>query len=175
MARGQHGQCRQLYLSLSRHSPTSLSHEIILMKMLYTPSRGWSSCFTTGRAPISTKKSNVQLIQTTIYATYEGKHIWDQSLDFTLPSPTHWGWISDMYKPLCLTLPEASKVCQELFFYGKCQRGYIKKCKKASLKCTLLCACDWECSQNRSCKLKLKIPTVPDRYCKKVNLSAYCL
>ena len=113
------------------------------------------------RRKLFAKKSNVQLIPPTSAAlkqhvrraVYQGGHVWGQALipAPTLPSPSDWGWIktSGMYEPLWTTLPEASKVCRELVSC-QCQEGCIKKCKckKATLECTPLCACDGECSQN---------------------------
>ncbi len=52
-------------------------------------------------------------------ATYQGGHIWGQSLLATpaLPLPTSWGWMKTedgLYESNWTTLPEASKACYEL-------------------------------------------------------------
>lgn len=107
------------------------------------------------RHKLYTKKSIVQLIPDTRAALkqyarraiYQSTDIRDQGLvpDPTLPSPNDLGWIktSDMSGTLWTTIPESSKVCQEIVSY-KCQKGCIKKCKcmKTSLECAALCACD---------------------------------
>lgn len=63
----------------------------------------------------------------------------------------------NMYQSLWTTLIEASKVSWKLVS-SKCQKGCIKKCKckKVGLESTPLCACDGECSQNRTSKLNIK-------------------
>ena len=85
-------------------------------------------------------------------ATYQGGHVWGQSLQTTpvLPSPTNWGWTrtdDGLYEPNWTILPEASQVCYELVSC-KCKKGCVGqcKCKKAALECTALCACEGECS-----------------------------
>ena len=60
-------------------------------------------------------------------ATYQGEHVWGQSLLTTpvLPSPTSWGWTKTedgLYEPNWTTLPEASQVCYELVSC-KCKKG----------------------------------------------------
>ncbi|KAK6169757.1 hypothetical protein SNE40_020746 [Patella caerulea] len=84
-------------------------------------------------------------------ATYQGGHVWGQTLiaQAELPSPTDWGWIRNdegLYKPLWTTLPEAAKSCSELISC-KCKKGCKNRCtcKKASLKCSPLCLCHGEC------------------------------
>jgi hypothetical protein len=114
------------------------------------------------RCKLFAKKNNVQLIPPTSAAlkqhvrraVYQGGHVWGQALvpAPVLPSPTDWGWIKSsdqMYEPHWTTLPEASKVCQELVSCN-CKKGCMKKCKckKAKLQCTALCACEGECSEN---------------------------
>ena len=68
---------------------------------------------------------------------------------------TDLGWIKtsdQMYEPLWTTIPEASKVCFKELVPCKCKKGCTKKCKcknaKPQLKCTALCACEGECSDN---------------------------
>ena len=85
-------------------------------------------------------------------ATYQGGHVWGQSLQTTpvLPSPTNWGWTrtdDGLYEPNWTILPEASQVCYELVSC-KCKKECVGqcKCKKAALECTALCACEGECS-----------------------------
>ena len=63
-----------------------------------------------------------------------------------------WGWMKtedSLYEPNWTTLPEASKACHERVSC-KCKKGCVRrcKCKKATLDCTALCACEGECSQN---------------------------
>ena len=52
----------------------------------------------------------------------------------------------DIISPTQATLPEASKSCNELIYCG-CKKGCRgqRKCVKAMLKCTALCACLREC------------------------------
>ena len=84
-------------------------------------------------------------------AVYQGGHIWGKTLlrDPVLPSPTDWGWVrtEGIYEPHWTTLPQASKVCNELISCG-CKSGCRKccRCKKAALLCTGLCFCEGECS-----------------------------
>ena len=54
-----------------------------------------------------------------------------------------------MYEPNWATLPEASKVRYELAQY-KCKKSCVSRCrcKKDAFKCTALCMCEGECSQN---------------------------
>ncbi len=114
------------------------------------------------RKKMFTKKPNVKQIPPTKAAleqhvrraTYQGGHVWGQSLlpAPVLPSPTIWGWIKTddgLYEPNWTTLPEASKACCELVAC-KCKKGCVKrcKCKKAALQCTALCACEGECIHN---------------------------
>jgi hypothetical protein len=62
--------------------------------------------------------------------------------------PAEWGWIQTAgeWKPLWTTLPEASKICQELIHCG-CKKSCTGrcKCKKAELKRTSLCHCGGDC------------------------------
>ena len=87
-------------------------------------------------------------------AIYQGGHVWGQALLAfpVLPSPTSWGWTkteNGMYEPNWTTLPEAAEACYELVSC-KCKKGCVRcrKCKKAALECTALCACEGNCSQN---------------------------
>ena len=82
-------------------------------------------------------------------------HCWEQCLVCIpeLPSPSEWGWTrseSDVWQPLWSTLPEASKVFQELVKCGcKAERGCKGRCKclKAGISCTALCKCGGECER----------------------------
>ena len=112
------------------------------------------------RQKIFAKRNNIKRIPPTRAAleqhvkraTYQGGHVWGQSLQTTpvLPSPTNWGWTrtdDGLYEPNWTILPEASQVCYELVSC-KCKKGCVGqcKCKKAALECTALCACEGECS-----------------------------
>ena len=114
------------------------------------------------RCKLFAKKGNVELIPPTSAAlkqhvrraVYQGGQMWGQALvpAPALPSPSDWGWSStsdQMYEPYWTTLPEASKVCQELISCT-CKKGCTKrcKCKKAKLECTALCDCGGECLDN---------------------------
>ena len=112
------------------------------------------------RQKVFAKRNNIKRIPPTRAAleqhvkraTYQGGHVWGQSLQTTpvLPSPTNWGWTrtdDGLYEPNWTILPEASQVCYELVSC-KCKKGCVGqcKCKKAALECTALCACEGECS-----------------------------
>ena len=114
------------------------------------------------RRKIFSKKNNVKNIPPTKAAreqhikrtTYQGGHVWGQLLlpSPSLPLPTSRGWIKTtegIFEPNWTTLPEASKVCYELISC-KCKKGCAGrcKCKKAALKCTGLCMCEGEYTQN---------------------------
>ncbi len=111
------------------------------------------------RQRLFAKKPSVQAIPPTRAAleqhikraTYQGGHVWGQTLlsEPELPSPSDWGWIrteKGHFVPHWTSLPEASKTCYELISC-KCKKGCKKrcKCKKASLKCTALCLCEGQC------------------------------
>ena len=93
------------------------------------------------------------LLQHTKRVAYQAGHCWGQSLVSIpeLPSPGEWGWPrseSDTWQPRWTTLPEASKVCQELVKCGcKVEKGCRGRCKcaKAGMPCTALCKCGGEC------------------------------
>jgi hypothetical protein len=173
MARGQHGQCGQLYLrshtlvDLST-APTEVEDATQTVKGFVIRLYDRTSTSTDAdkaRCKLLVNKSNVQLIQPTSAAlkqhvrraVYQGGHIWDQAL---VPAPalrsrTDWGWIKtsdQMYEPLWTTLSEGSKVCFKEIVSCKCKKGCTKKCKcknaKPQLKCTALCVCERECSDN---------------------------
>ena len=93
------------------------------------------------------------LLQHVKRATYEAGFIWGQSLENIqqLPNLSDWGWqqIYDRWTPRWITLPEASKSCQELIHCGckKACRG-LCKCFKANLPCTALCRCAGQCDRD---------------------------
>jgi hypothetical protein len=85
-------------------------------------------------------------------ATYQGGHIWSQTLKLhpVLPSPLEWGWkkTENGWDPYWTTMPEASRACQELI-HCRCQnacRG-VCKCRMNVLRCTELCMCQGGCAE----------------------------
>ena len=94
------------------------------------------------------------LLQHVRRATYQGGHIWSQSLLLQpkLPSPSDWGWrsVDNCWHPVWwTTIPDAAKCCPELKRCG-CRTGCLTrrcKCVKDNIPCTSLCACDGECRQ----------------------------
>ena len=80
---------------------------------------------------------------------YQAGHCWGECIvsNPELPSPSEWGWTrskSDAWA----TLPEASKVCQELVKCGcKAEIGCkgCCRCLKAGMPCTALCKCGGDC------------------------------
>jgi len=89
-------------------------------------------------------------------ASFQAGYIWGQALiaSPSLPSPGDWGWqknVDGKWTPLWTTLSEASKECRELI---KCNckkhcRGNCK-CHKANLKCTMLCYCGGQCTEQET-------------------------
>ena len=85
-------------------------------------------------------------------AAFQSGHIWGQTLKSQqdIPDATEWGWerCQGRLTPKWTTLPEASKVCQELI-NCKCKKACrgLCKCSKASLSCTSLCYCGGACHQ----------------------------
>ncbi|WAR07367.1 LOW QUALITY PROTEIN: hypothetical protein MAR_017325, partial [Mya arenaria] len=80
-------------------------------------------------------------------ATYQGGHVWGQSIrsQMKLPDPAAWGWTktNDGWEPYWTPLPEASKGCRELIKCGckkVCTTGRCG-CFRAKLSCTTLCSC----------------------------------
>jgi hypothetical protein len=55
-------------------------------------------------------------------AVYQAGYVWYQSLQKvqSLPCPSEWGWksVDGNWTPLWTTIPQASKVCQELIRCG---------------------------------------------------------
>ena len=115
------------------------------------------------RQQIFSRKPNVKQIPPTRAAveqhvkraTYQGGHVWGQTLlaNPTLPSPTSWGWTKTddgCFEPYWTALPEASKACYELV---RCNCNLKKKgcvenkctCKISVLECTYLCGCEGAC------------------------------
>ncbi len=142
--------------------PEDVIHTIERFVILLYDRTSTSSNIDKTRKKLFAKKTNVQLIPPTKAAldehvkraSYQGGHVWGQTLLPTpeLPPPTNWGWIKNVegfYEPLWTRLPEAAETCYELVSC-KCKKGCVKrcKCKKAVLECTALCACEGECSQN---------------------------
>ena len=127
MVRRQHGP-------LGMHCQNSLTHfwhcHVHQVKMLCILLRGLSSCCMTGPTHAQTftrldenslqiPPTRAALEQHVKRATYQGGHIWGQSLLATpaLPLPTSWGWMKTedgLYESNWTTLPEASKACYEL-------------------------------------------------------------
>ena len=83
-------------------------------------------------------------------AVLQAGHIWSQTTIKIpkLPRPELWGWrpCEHGWTPKWTTLPEASKVCQELIRCG-CKKAChgLCKCSKAGLPCTSLCYCSGNC------------------------------
>ncbi|WAQ98989.1 hypothetical protein MAR_023362 [Mya arenaria] len=80
-------------------------------------------------------------------ATYQGGHVWGQSIrsQMKLPDPAAWGWTktNDGWEPYWTPQPEASKGCRELIKCGckkVCTTGRCG-CFRAKLSCTTLCSC----------------------------------
>ncbi|KAK2560809.1 hypothetical protein P5673_016612 [Acropora cervicornis] len=120
---------------------------------------GMSSCLTVdeARKQLFTGKSRRfdsipptrdALLQNVKWTAYQAVHIWGQVIASPLvPSPRHWGWITDSgkWRPLWTTLPEITKACQELVKCGGkkgCRGGC--GCRRVSPHCTALCACQEE-------------------------------
>ena len=125
-----------------------------------------SSCLTVDEAQkqLFTRKSrwfdsisltHDALLQHVKCTAYPAGHIWGQALIASplVPNPPHWGWITDTgeWRPLCTTLPEITKSCQELVKCGckkGCRGGCV--CRRVSLRGTTLCACQEECENSES-------------------------
>ena len=91
------------------------------------------------------------LVQHVRRAVYQAGLCWSQSLcaEMNLPQPEGWGWTranNGTWEVVWSTLPEASKVCQELLRCG-CLKGCCGNCKwaKAFLTCTAQCKCGGSC------------------------------
>lgn len=120
-----------------------------------------SSCLTVdeARKQLFTRKSRWfnsipptrnALLQHVKRTAYQASHICGLALIASplVPSPRYWGCITDSgeWRPLCTTLPEITKSCQELVKCG-CKKGCRGGCgcRRVSLRCTTLCACPEEC------------------------------
>ena len=86
-------------------------------------------------------------------ASFQAGYIWGQALiaNPSLPSPGDWGWKKDAdgkWTPSWTTLSEASKQCRELIKCN-CKKRCVGhcKCRKANLKCTMLCYCSGQCTE----------------------------
>ena len=94
------------------------------------------------------------LVQHVRRAVYQGSLCWGQVFQAQpqLPCPSEWGWektSEGQFKPIWTTLPEAAKICNELTRCGCTKRCTGRcRCKKSSLPCTSLCACDGECNRD---------------------------
>lgn len=93
------------------------------------------------------------LIQHTNRCIYQSS-IWLNSFKSlqNAPTPAKFGWkiIGDCWKPIWMTIPEASKSCRELIKCGCKAEPLCSKncfCKKSELACTALCHCKGHCKQ----------------------------
>ena len=160
-------QITPIFIALSS-SPTSIHDDWMqvlgrYVVLLYDIT---SSCLTVdeARKQLFTRKSRWfnsipptrnALLQHVKRTAYQASHIWGQALIASplVPSPRYWGWITDSgeWRPLCTTLPEITKSCQELVKCG-CKKGCRGGCgcRRVSLRCTTLCACPEECENSES-------------------------
>ena len=96
--------------------------------------------------------SRAALLQHAKHASFQAGHVWGQAIiaDPSLPSPSEWGWQDNHGKwtPLWTTLAEASKGCRELV-NCICKKRCLGRCKchKSNLKCTQLCFCGGQCTE----------------------------
>ena len=99
------------------------------------------------------RNQNVELIPPTANALFQHCQravfqgsIWATAHDPSIeePDPCLYGWRKTdwMFKPVWMTIPEASHVCRE-FIKCSCQKGcsVLCTCIKAQLSCTDLCKC----------------------------------
>ena len=104
-----------------------------------------STICTEGKNPREHPPTADALLQHTKRVAYQAGHCWRQCLVSVpeLPSPGEWGWTrseSDTWQPRWTTLPEASKICQELVKCGcRAEKGCKGRCKcvKAGMPCML--------------------------------------
>jgi hypothetical protein len=158
MARGQHGQCGQLCLHSHRPSLTSPLHLYTLMKnedymhtiqrfvILFYDRTRTSIDVDKARCKLFAKNSNVRFIPLTSaalkqhvrQAMYQGGHVLEQvgASASALPSQP----ATRMYEPHWTTLPEASKVRQELVSC-KCRQVALMSAsaRKQNFMCTMDC------------------------------------
>ncbi len=159
-------QLTDAMLTLSRAPgdiPEDVMHTIERFVILLYDRTSTCTDIDKARRKLFAKKTNVKQIPPTRAAleqhvkraTYQGGHVWGQSLLATpaLPLPTSWGWMKTedgLYELNWTTLPEASEACYELVSC-QCKKGCERrcKCKKAALKwCACEGECEGECSQN---------------------------
>ena len=94
-------------------------------------------------------------LQLHIYrAIYQASYCWAQSLCKlpSLPDPCEWVWKMEdkHYKIVWTSIPEASKMCNEVICCGcKHGKGCHRRCKRiqASLLCTAFCNCGNNCER----------------------------
>ena len=101
-----------------------------------------------GWAMNSIPPTRAALVQHIRSAVYQGGHCWGKMLQATIgmPSAGNWGWVNPSnWRSRWTTLPEASAATRELIRCGckKVCTGHCK-CKKAALKCAVLCLCGGE-------------------------------
>jgi hypothetical protein len=80
--------------------------------------------------------------------------VWASSLCLApqYPSPGDWGWEQRDLKwvPFWTGLPDAGRGCSLIYRCGcktACQRNC--KCKKAGIRCSQLCQCRGDCTNNQ--------------------------
>ena len=101
------------------------------------------------------------LRQHTLRAAFQSGHVWWQSREAepAYTCPKEWGWqkTDSHWWPNWSTLDELCKSCQELV-KCRCTKGCLRacSCRKAQLKCTILCYYQGECPEY-ICKLIPKI------------------
>ena len=107
-----------------------------------------------GRTIDGLPPTKAALIEHAKRAAYQAGHVWGQMLvtDPDLPSPGDWGWKKNEtggWDVQWTLLPEATHACRELLRCG-CKKGCRKqcKCRKAALRCTALCLCDGQCTED---------------------------
>ena len=91
------------------------------------------------------------LRQHILRAAYQAGHCWGQAelKDPVLPSPGDWGWClqDSTWKPLWMTIPDATESCMELQKCG-CSKEHCGgkcKCVRDRKPCTALCKCQAKC------------------------------
>lgn len=94
--------------------------------------------------------SSDALNQHVLRATYQGGHVWGNTLipRPNIPDPADWGWlmVSKRWQPLWIAKPVISKALKQLV---RC--GCTKECKNpctccmAGVSCTTLCKCRGRC------------------------------
>ena len=87
------------------------------------------------------------------HTAYHSGHMWASALiaKSQIPSPQEWGWRREgsEWKPVWTVLPQAQQSCYELIHCG-CKKGCTGqcKCRKATLKCIVLCNCGGHCQDD---------------------------